>query len=103
MNTVPTYRPRVKPARSIRIILAPNATRAGIVRITVGKSETDYLVTLIPADFGRGFRLNKLLGGEGYNVNLNGRYSLCDCKGHEAQGHCKHVEGLAALQNAGRI
>ncbi len=104
MATVSRPRPRVKPARSIRLILAPSRLMPGIVRITVGKSATDYLVEGVPADFGMGFKLTKILGqNETYHVNLNGKESLCDCEGHGAHGHCKHVEGLAALHNAGRI
>jgi hypothetical protein len=104
MNTVAARRPRVKPARSIRLILAPTALMAGIIRISVGKSATDYTVETIRADFGTAFRLTKVLGEhDAYHVNLNGRLSLCDCEGNLTHGHCKHVEGLTALRNAGRI
>ena len=97
-------KPRSKPARRIRVILAPTATTAGIVQITVGKNAGDYMMEHIPADFGTAFRLTKILGEhDAYHVNLNGRLSLCDCMGHEAHGHCKHVDGLNALRNAGRI
>jgi hypothetical protein len=97
-------KPRAKPARSIGLLVHPSADTAGVVRITVGKSVTDYILLAVPSDFGRGFLLTKILGEhDAYHVNLNGSESLCDCKGHEAHGHCKHVEGLAALVAAGRL
>jgi hypothetical protein len=40
---------------------------------------------------------------EEYHVCLNGRKSLCDCKGFFHAGHCKHVDGLSALAAAGKI
>jgi hypothetical protein len=99
-------KPRVKPARSIRLIVAPTPTMPGIVQITVGKSTTDYFVEPIASDFGTAFRLTKILGEhDGYHVNLasDPKDHRCDCKGHLKHGHCKHVDSLAALRNAGRI
>ncbi len=97
-------KPRPKPARSIGLCVRPSPETAGVVRITVGNKSDDYILTTIPADFGRGFKLVKLLGEhEGYHVNVNGPASLCDCKGHGAHGHCKHADGLAALVAAGRL
>jgi hypothetical protein len=73
------------------------------VRITVGRAAADYFVTSIPADFGRGFVVEKI-GQEGrYSVNLEGDRRTCECKGHLAHGHCKHADGLAALVAAGRL
>jgi hypothetical protein len=104
MSTSPARRPRVKPARTVNLILAPTATMEGIVRITAGRSCQDYDLARVPADFGAGFRLTKLLGEhDTYHVNLNGQASLCDCLGHTHHGHCKHVDALAALVRAGRL
>ncbi|HVS40138.1 MAG TPA: hypothetical protein VMS17_31560 [Gemmataceae bacterium] len=76
------------------------------MRIAVGQSATDYLLQPMRSDFGRAFRLVKLLGDhDGYNVCLNSRFSLCDCRGfHSAKsGECKHVAGLKALVAAGKL
>jgi hypothetical protein len=76
----------------------------GIVRITVGKTGTDYFVQRIPSDFGTAFRLTKVLDEhDSYAVNLDGDQRTCECKGNQRHGHCKHGDGLAALLQAGRI
>ena len=97
-------KPRPKPARHIALLVRPSDETAGVVRITVGKASAEYILTAIPADFGRGFKLVKMLGEhEGYHVNVAGEQRLCDCQGHGAHGHCKHSDGLAALIAAGRL
>jgi hypothetical protein len=62
----------------------------GMLEITefVGKKDvtSNYYLTEWPADFGRGFRLERFeTQGEGlYDVNLNGEHSTCDCLGFSA-------------------
>src|SRR6266478_5959407 len=85
-------KPRPKPARSIRLIIAPTATTAGVIRITVGKTFDDYVLTAMRSDFGRAFQLVKVFGEhDGYHVCLNGPESHCDCKGFASakSGECK--------------
>jgi hypothetical protein len=97
-------RPRSKPARSIRLVLAPTPIMPGIVLITVGKSTIDYSLERIPSDFGTAFRLTKILGDhDSYAVNIDGDKRTCECKGYLKHGHCKHGDALTALLNAGRI
>lgn len=95
--------PRPKPARSIRLIMAPTDTMPGLLRVTVGKEATDYFLTHLACDFGRGFQVEKIGGKEVYHVNLDGERRSCDCKGHTRHGHCKHADGLAVLVAAGRL
>ncbi|HWG41328.1 MAG TPA: hypothetical protein VN688_00980 [Gemmataceae bacterium] len=76
--------------------------------ITQGSDVRSYLLTPIPSDFGTGFHLLKGDNGDGspreeYDVLLAGRDSSCTCKGHTYHGHCKHVESLTALHNAGKL
>jgi hypothetical protein len=101
-----TKRARVKPARSIRLVVPLNDQgENGLLRITVGKDTADYFLTRIPADFGTAFRLEKV-GEEdatAYHVNLNGQQSTCECKGFTRWNHCKHADGLAALSAAGKV
>src|SRR5262249_18418357 len=52
--------PRPKPQRRIRIEVRPEHNGLGIVRITVGTEHADYFLTELPADFGRGFRVEKI-------------------------------------------
>lgn len=61
-----------------------------------------YKVEPIAADYGRGLVLHKP-DGTSYCVNLSGPDSTCDCLGHLAHGHCKHVESLRALQARGQL
>jgi hypothetical protein len=92
-------RQRVKPQRFVRLCVRPEGASPGVVRITVGKEHADYFLTLIPADFGRGFTVEKVgLDAAGkYAVNIDREKKTCDCKGHLRHGHCKHADGLAAL------
>jgi hypothetical protein len=73
----------------------------------VGKEATEYTVSPIPADFGQGFEVRKPLdkGGEVYCVNLgaDAAHSSCECKGFLRWAHCKHVAGLIALREQGRL
>ena len=104
MTTATKTRRRVKPARTIRLAVPLNAEgQGGVVRITVGKDSADYFLSTVPADFGTGFRLEKIGGTETYHVNLSPDGHSCECKGFGRWGRCKHVEGLAALKRAGRL
>ena len=102
MNATKSHK-RVKPARSIRLALSPCGDNPGVVTITVGKQAADYFLTELPADFGRGFRVEKVGGEEAYHVSLDGDARTCECKGFTRWGQCKHADGLAALQAAGRL
>ncbi len=103
MSTATARKPRVKPARSIRWLQPPRERFGwGALEITVGKKTDCYLVREIPADFGRGFEIEKD-DGTVYHVNLNAERPTCDCKGHEQHSHCKHREGLETLARAGRL
>jgi hypothetical protein len=102
--------PRPQPARFVNLVLRPNDRgENGVVRITVKAGRkltvTDYLLSLVPSAFGRGFLLVKLLGEhDGYHVNLDGPRSSCECKGFLAHGKpCKHVGGLQKLVETGRL
>ena len=98
--------PRVKPARSIRLELRPEDNGLGIVRINIGTDHDNYFLTLIPADFGRGFTVEKIgltCNDPPYHVNIDGDTKTCECKGFLRHGHCKHSDGLAALIAAGKL
>lgn len=96
-------KPRPKPERRIRLCVKPEGISSGLVRIRVGKVESDYYLTEMAADFGRGFRLEKVGGDEVYHVNADGDTKSCDCKGHSRHGHCKHADGLSALIAGGKL
>ena len=96
-------KPRPKPARSIRLCVRPSAETAGVVRIAVGHAEQDYILNEIPADFGRGFLVEKIGHAESYHVNIDADKRTCECLGYLKHSHCKHSDGLAALIAAGRL
>ena len=52
--------------------MRPEPNALGIVRITVGKEHADYFLTAIPADFGRGFLVEKI----GLHVTEPGKYHV---------------------------
>src|SRR4051812_46550026 len=100
MSTATKTRRRVKTVRTICLKLKPFEGNPGVVSITVGKEQVDYFLTEIPADFGRGFKVEKMgLDAEpvAYHVNIDGDNKTCECKGHARWHHCKHADGIAAL------
>jgi hypothetical protein len=105
MNATPTLptrqrKPRAKPARSIRLCVKPDGKSPGVVNIRVGKEAADYFLTELPADFGRGFKVEKIgldCRESAYAVNVDSERRSCECKGYLHHGHCRHVDGLAAL------
>lgn len=102
-RTAKARKPRPKPARSAHLVIRPDGAAPGAVELAVGKTSGAYLITEIPADFGRGFTMEKLTDGTVYHVNLDGERSTCECKGFLRHRHCKHANGLAALIAAGRL
>ncbi len=109
MSTSTASRKRVKPVRTIRVVVPPSGGGAAVVRIAVGRQAADYVVEPIPSEIGgRAFRLCKVgpgADGEVYHVLLAGdpRQDTCGCKGFARHSHCKHRDGLAALVAAGRL
>jgi hypothetical protein len=88
-------------------VVEPSADESGVLIISVGKETFAYFVDAIPADYGRAFCLSKFTG-ESYDVNLGDAQHppSCECKGHLRWGHrtvCKHLAGLKALVEAGRL
>jgi hypothetical protein len=83
-----------------------------MIEIRLGRVTTIYRCRAMPTDFGsdyRGFELQKLGGsleptGVVYHVLLDlcRGWHRCDCLGHEAHGHCKHSDALAALCRSAR-
>ncbi len=99
-------KPRPKPQRFARLCIRPEGTAPGIVRLTVGQEGADYFLTIIPAEFGRGFLVEKVgidRDTAKYHVNIDADKKTCECKGFLRHGHCKHADGLAALIAAGKL
>src|SRR5947208_1483569 len=100
MPTVPTRITSTK-IRTVKLCIAPTISSYGFVTLRVGKQVVDYFLRRLPSDFGVGFEFEKIGGEpcERYHVHLaaEARHT-CECLGHLRHGHCKHVDGLLALQ-----
>jgi hypothetical protein len=102
-------RARRKPARTVRLGLAPFGPNPGILDITEGEALTSYFLYPLASDFGLAYRLEKFgvhqRGDDDavYHVCLELDAATCDCKGHTYAGHCRHVEALQALQAKGEL
>ena len=94
-----------KANRVARLSRKPLADAPAILDLFVGDDHAAYWMWAIKADFGVGLKLEKFsaLGGEVYDVNLDGPRSSCECKGFLRWGHCKHVSACKALQKAGKL
>lgn len=104
MNTTTKTRQRIKPSRTANLL---TVGASQVLALTVGKETTFYKLETLLADAGQGFRLVKADKGDGpgeeYDVLLFGRQSSCECKGFLRHHHCKHLESLAALNQAGKL
>jgi len=120
MATVPTSRPRVKPARTVALLGRPDPI--GLLAITVGKDRSQYLLERIPADFGTAFALTKLVlvevatgvfeqrHADTYHVHFDATLGdSCTCIGFLHHGMCKdgkgckHIAALAELRGQGLL
>ncbi len=100
-------KPRVKPARAVRLVTPPTEDESGVLVITVGKQTFPYFIDPIASDYGRAFCLSKF-DGTSYAVNLGDadNHPSCECPGHLRWGHrtvCKHLASLRALLAAGKL
>ena len=104
------YTPTTQRKRNARLLAWLEDLKAGVVRITEeGKPDDLYHLAEIASDFGRGFTLEKMTDGNpltcepAYSVNIDGEASTCECKGFLRWHHCRHVEALTALLEAGKL
>ena len=85
--------------RVIRLIRRPDRDGVGVLSI-VNKGQTQYYVFKeITCDIGgRAFVVHRLGLANLYHVRVGEpRDCSCECLGFLRHGHCKHVQGLAAL------
>jgi hypothetical protein len=91
--------------RTIRLIRPPAADGVGVFRVCVGEKASLYAVHEIPCEIGgRGFAVHRLGLGDLYHVRIDTlEESTCECLGFLRHGYCKHVGGLYALVQAGKL
>src|ERR1051325_7303103 len=109
MSTTTTKtRKTKKQPRKISVVQPLDASgKNAIVRVTEGKKIDEYFLDRIGSDFGEAFEMVKrdYIPGEEhtYQIGLNVKASTCCCKGFTYCGHCRHLEGITALKNAGKL
>ncbi len=88
-----------KPARSIRLVYAPDRDGVGAFSISAGRSTCFYTFREIPCEIGgRGFAVHRLGLGTLYHVRVGRPVECsCECKGFLFRNTCRHVLGLLAL------
>ena len=120
MATISTDRPRVKTARTLRLLKPVTDTPGALLICARGETAT-YLVERRPADFGLAFRVTKqelvpqdpgdweLHDTATYDVCLDGPQSLCGCQaflrwgmGRDGKG-CRHIAALQTLRDRNLI
>src|ERR1043165_4670558 len=91
--------PAERSPRVLRLLQAPTADSPGSVSITRRKKTEIYVFKEVACDIGgRGFAVHRLGLGNLYHVRIGTRtQSSCECLGYLRHGHCKHIQGLAAL------
>jgi hypothetical protein len=94
--------------RSLRILSEKDGV--AIVRVIDGKVSDDYRVERIPADFGKGFSITKVVGEVGPSSDAkhqvcigNDGVDSCSCPGHVYRGHCRHIAAIKVLIQRGFI
>jgi hypothetical protein len=100
-------------AKKERTISALGRLRSGGVLVMIEERgprslhADHYLVTAIPADFGRAFLWEKFNGddSEPYAVNVGdgSNSASCECRGYLHHGHCRHVDGSRQLMAEGSL
>jgi hypothetical protein len=84
-------------------VAAGDTPLAGVLTLTDSRTHTRYAVSEFPADHGRGFVLRKSGGAGHYSCLVAAHTGLCECRGYEAHGHCKHLDALRDLISAGKL
>lgn len=100
-----TRQPRPQPNRSIRMVHPPGPDGVAVACISLGKETTFYTLREIPCEIGgRGFAMHRTGLGTLYHVRIGTpRECSCECLGFLRYGYCRHVLGLQALVQAGKL
>jgi hypothetical protein len=98
-------KPRPEPTRTIRLLSPPGPDGVAVCCVTVGKESSYYVLHEIPCEIGgRGFAVHRLGLGTLYHVRVGAPEDCsCECWGFLYYGYCKHVLGLRALTEAGKL
>jgi hypothetical protein len=97
--------PKPPPTRTIRLARPAAEDGLAVFCITIGKESTFYTACEIPCEIGgRGFAVHRTGLGTLYHVRVGAPEDCsCECMGHLRYGYCRHVQGLLALLQAGKL
>ena len=100
-----TQTPRTRPTRTIRLARPRDENGVAVFCVTLGMEATFYTLREIPCEIGgRGFAVHKTGLGTLYHVRIGAPEDCsCECLGYLRHGYCKHVLGLQALAQAGKV
>ncbi len=92
-------------ARTIRMVRPPDEYGLAVVRIDTEFETAHYVVHEIVCEIGgRGFAVQRLGLGPLYHVRIGQpRECSCECKGFLYRTVCRHILGLLALINEGKL
>ena len=104
-----TRKPRQRPERKVALIQLPEAQcNVWTIRLTVGSDVDVYDVS--PAIAGNKYpvwlcrKRGSDVSEKPYMVDVCNEFgNSCTCLGHTHHGHCKHVDALVALTQAGKL
>ena len=91
--------------RTINLIRPPDENGVGVFRIMADGVTSHYVFREIRCDIGgRGFAVHRLGLGDLYYVRIGLPLDCaCECLGFLRHLHCRHIEGLLALQRKGKL
>jgi hypothetical protein len=93
------------PERSVRLVRSPVIDGVGVFRITADREAAFYTFCEIPCAIGgRGFAVHRQGLGNLYHVRIGAPIDCsCECLGFLSRGRCRHVLGLLALAQRGKL
>lgn len=108
MSILAAPNPSIKPGNVnyVRLHSRPVGDMAGYFTIVKDGDDKSYFLRRLDNDLGGlAFEVQAFGSKDRYHVLLHDDPAVqsCDCRGFVAHGHCKHVEGLVALRDAGRF
>jgi hypothetical protein len=97
--------PRPKPTRTIRLVRPLSLDGVGVFCVTLGDEASFYTLHEISCEIGgRGFAVHRTGLGNLYHVRVGtAEECSCECLGFLRHGCCRHVQGLVALIQAGKV
>ncbi len=98
-------KPTSRPARTIRLVRAPDERGVGAFSITAGGQVCHYTFRELPCEIGgRGFAVHRLGLGMLFHVRVGRAVDCsCECRGFLFRNMCRHILGLLALIREGKI